>query len=93
MIKRCLNYRTVFCAIKCHYLTKLYSKYQMTDGKPQHSIDFLYIFTDFTPEEMTTLKVLTSISFEKAFETKAGDRLASFSVMQEKHTSGSNRLT
>ena len=29
---------------------------------------------------------LTIISFEKAFETKAGDRLASYSVMQDKYT-------
>ena len=38
---------------------------------------------------------LTSISFVKAFEINAGDRLASYSVMQDKHTlmSGSNRLT
>ena len=29
---------------------------------------------------------LTSVSFEKAFETKAGDCLASYSVMQDKRT-------
>ena len=83
---------------------KLYSKYQMTDGKqeicPQYSIlilkatlkqHFRYIFISSDDLEID----LTSISFEKAFETRAGGRLASYSVMQDKHTlmSGYNRLT
>ena len=72
---------------------KLYSKYQMTDGKqeicPQHSIEIKPLFSlhfyRFYTRRNDDLEIdLTSISFEKAFETKAGDRLTSCSVMQDK---------
>ena len=58
---------------------------------------FLLHFNRFYTRRNDDLEIdLTSISFEKVFETNAGDRLpvASYSVMQEKHTfmSGSNRL-
>ena len=61
---------------------KLYSKYQMTDGKqeicPQHSIEIKALFSlHFYTRRNDDLEIdLTSISFEKAFQTKAGDRLA-----------------
>ena len=55
----------------------------------------LLIFLLYTRRNDNIEIYLTSISFQKAFETKSDDRLASYSVMQDKHAllSRSNRLT
>ena len=64
-------------------------------GGYDHLAGSLFLHRFYTTRSDDLEIDLTSINFEKAFETKAGDLLASYSVMQDKHTlmSGSNRLT
>ena len=84
----------MFCAIKCHSLMKPYiSKYQMTDGKqeicPQQCIEIKALFSlnfyRFYTRRSNDLEIDLSISFGKTFEGISGDRLVSYSVMQDKH--------